>query len=359
MKRILPLGSDDAAARGSALNASPKFVCALLFLLSAAEAVAQKTDVIVLENGDRLTGEIKAYSEGRLTVDTSAVSYVKIKWNKIVSITSDKLFDLQTVDGIRYFGTLSPSDPPGKLVIDTAAGEITLDFLEVFLLSPLYQSFWRRWDGSLDLGFNYTQSSQLTQFNLNASGVYRRPKFSLESDISATYSRQNGVTGASRGTYSLGYFRFLSDRWFVATLLGLDRNIQLGLDLRVIGAVGGGRNLIQTNQTLLATYIGVAVSHEQPIEGESKYNSEAVIGGKYSYFMYDFPKISLGASLAVYPSLTEGGRVRLEANASAKREIVSDFYISLSVFDSYDSRNPTTGQAKNDWGPTLSIGWQF
>ncbi|HEX7251475.1 MAG TPA: DUF481 domain-containing protein [Thermoanaerobaculia bacterium] len=331
----------------------------LLILFFSTALRAQKTDVIVLDNGDRLTGEIKAYGKGRLTLDTSAVSYVKVKWNKIVSITSDKLFDLQTIDGTRYFGTLAPSEPPGKLVIDTAAGKITLDFFEVFLLSPLYQNFWRRWDGSLDLGFNYTESSQLTQFNLNANGIYRRPKFSLETDISATYSRQNGVTGASRGTYSLAYFRFLSDRWFVATLFGLDRNIQLGLDLRVLAAVGGGRNLIQTNQTLLATYLGVAVNHEQPVEGESKYNSEAVIGGKYSYFMYDFPKITLGAALAVYPSLTEGGRVRLEANASAKREIVSDFYISLSIFDSYDSRNPTTGQAKNDWGPTLSVGWQF
>jgi hypothetical protein len=330
-----------------------------LVLGSSSSAMAQKTDIITFDNGDRLTGEIKAYGHGRLTLDTSGVSYVKVKWNRIVSIQSDKLFDLQTVTGVRYFGTLAPSDPPGKLVIVTAAGNVTLHFLDVFLLSPLYQGFWKRWDGSLDLGFNYTESSNLTQLNLNADSIYRRPTFSLESDLSVTYSRQNGVTGASRGTYNLNYFRFLSDRWFVLTGVGLDRNIQLGLSLRVLWGVGGGRNLIQTNQTLLATYVGVTVNHEQPLEGEGKYNSEAVIGGKYSYFMYDFPKVTLGAALSVYPSLTESGRVRLEASASAKREIVSDFYISLSVFDSYDSKDPSTGRSKNDWGPTLSVGWTF
>ncbi|HEY6931538.1 MAG TPA: hypothetical protein VJA66_17845 [Thermoanaerobaculia bacterium] len=47
------------------------------------------------------------------------------------------------------------------------------------------------------------------------------------------------------------------------------------------------------------------------------------------------------------------------SSASAKREIVSDFYVSLSFFDSFDSKDPTSGQAKNDWGPTLSVGWQF
>jgi hypothetical protein len=51
--------------------------------------------------------------------------------------------------------------------------------------------------------------------------------------------------------------------------------------------------------------------------------------------------------------------VRVEALVSVKREIVSDFYLSLSVFDSYDSRDPTTLTAKNDWGPTISIGWKF
>lgn len=336
-----------------------KLAACLPFLLWSSALLAQKTDVILMENGDRLTGEIKSYGEGRLALDTSTVSLARVKWNQIVSITSDKLFDLQTVAGVRYFGTLQPSDPPGKLVIDTAAGKITLDFFEVFLLSPLYQSFWKRWDGSLDLGFNYTESSQLTQFNLNGDSIYRRPKFSLESDLSMTYSRQNGVTGASRGTFSLNYFRFLSDRWFLLTGVGLDRNIQLGLSLRALWGLGGGRNLIQTNQTILAAYAGVTVNHEQPVEGDGKYNSEAVIGGKYSYFMYDFPKLTLGASLGIYPSLTEGGRVRLEANASARREIVSDFYISLSIFDSFDSKDPSTGRSKNDWGPTLTIGWQF
>jgi hypothetical protein len=49
----------------------------------------------------------------------------------------------------------------------------------------------------------------------------------------------------------------------------------------------------------------------------------------------------------------------MEATASAKREIASDFYVSLSIFDSYDSKDPSTGASKNDWGPTLSIGWTF
>jgi hypothetical protein len=44
---------------------------AIALLSPAVPAVAQKTDVIELVNGDRVTGEIKTYDQGRLTVDTS------------------------------------------------------------------------------------------------------------------------------------------------------------------------------------------------------------------------------------------------------------------------------------------------
>jgi len=97
----------------------------------------------------------------------------------------------------------------------------------------------------------------------------------------------------------------------------------------------------------------------RPVEGASSYSAEGIVGGRYAYFMYDFPKLTLAADLVVYPSFTVGGRVRVEAAASAKREIISDFYLSISIFDSYDSRDPTTLQSKNDWGPTVSLGWQF
>ena len=121
-----------------------------------------------------MTGEIRSYNEGRITLDTTPAGLVKVKWNQILSISSDKRFDVETISGIHYFGTFAASEPPGKLVIVSDAQRLTLDFFEIFRLAPVYRTFWRRWDGSLDLGFNYTQSSNLVQFNLNADATYRR-----------------------------------------------------------------------------------------------------------------------------------------------------------------------------------------
>jgi hypothetical protein len=332
---------------------------AILLFGSSVPAFGQKTDVVILTNGDRITGEIKSYDAGRLTVDTSHSSWVNIKWSLIESISSSKQYDVQTTDGVHHFGTLAPSDPPGRLTIVSGPQTIIIGFFDVFDLAPVRQHFWRRWEGSLDLGFNYTQSSNLVQFNLSADATYRVRNYQLVADLSSFFSRQEGVTAAERGTFTLRYDRFLAGRWLAEGGVGVDRNIQLGLKLRVAAGVGWGRNIIQTNQKQLTVFVGLLGNREQPVEGDGKYNAEATAGTRYSYFMYDFPKVTINASVQVYPSLTESGRVRLEASASAKREIISDFYLSLSVFDSFDSKDPTTGLSKNDWGPTLSIGWQF
>jgi hypothetical protein len=331
----------------------------LVLLGGALPALAQKTDVIVLFNGDRVTCEIKSYSNGSLNVSTDIASDIAIKWNKIVSIASDKQFEIQTSDGYYHYGMLSPSTPPGRLDIVDEEKTETVGFLDVVRLAPLYQTFWKRIDGSVDLGFNYTQASQFVQFTFNASANVRRPAFATYTDLSMFFTSQQGVPSSQRANLSWSYQKFLKERWSIAGGIALNRNLDLGLDLRVSLLAAAGRDLVRTNQTSLTAFAGLSADREYPVQGGGTYNLTALLAARYSAFTYDFPKVTVGGTLSVFPYLTDAGRIRVEFQASAKREIVKDFYLSLALFDSFDSRDPTTQQAKNDWGPVLAIGWSF
>ena len=85
----------------------------------------------------------------------------------------------------------------------------------------------------------------------------------------------------------------------------------------------------------------------------------SLIGFDYSNFAYDFPNTDIQLHLFSYFGLSQWGRFRLEANASLKRELFSDFYFGLRGYESFDNQPPTEGAAKNDWGATLSLGWTF
>ncbi len=317
-------------------------------------------DVIELVNGDRVSGNIRSYAEGRLIVADFSGSDLSIKWNKILKITSAKEFEIETGDGKHHFGSLAPSDPPGKLVVVGTGGRETLDFFDVVAVSPLFQTFFRRIDGTLDLGMNYTHASDLLQFNMTSDAKYRKPKFAVYADLSLFYSRQNGETTSQRGNLTFTYFHIRQSRWLTGGTLAFENNRDLGLQLRSTISAFIGKFLVLHNQKTLAVTAGMSANHETSIEGEKTNNLEGIVDGRYSTFTYEYPKTWFDAYLRIIPGITDAPRYRVDANMKVKREIVvRDFYVAISVFYNYDSRPPQGHIAKSDWGPIISVGWTF
>jgi hypothetical protein len=62
--------------------------------------------------------------------------------------------------------------------------------------------------------------------------------------------------------------------------------------------------------------------------------------------------------LTVFPSITDAGRVRADLEIGLRRELVTDLFIELSVYDSYDSKPPEDG-TDNDYGIVTSLGYTF
>ena len=65
------------------------FISILIFLLGYSPLFAEKTDAVVLVNGDRITGDIKKLERGKLEFKTDDMGSVYIDWTKITKITSN------------------------------------------------------------------------------------------------------------------------------------------------------------------------------------------------------------------------------------------------------------------------------
>ena len=51
--------------------------------------------------------------------------------------------------------------------------------------------------------------------------------------------------------------------------------------------------------------------------------------------------------------------MRLQNDFRLSYELVKDFMLTGTVFDTYDSKPPAAGIPKNDFGTTLAISWTF
>ena len=331
----------------------------LLTGLLASTAFAAKTDIVVLKNGDRLTGEVQQLERGRLQLSTDDLGTVEIEWDKVASVDAKAPFDVDDLEGNRYMGSLVTGPQAGQLLVVWRDRTESVDLLNVIRIRRLDTSFWGRLDGSLDVGASYTSASSLFKLDLAGNLGVERPGFEVEADGSSTYSSQPGVEDTRRNNVSLTYRRRFENRWVALVQGQLEQNQELGFDLRSSVAGGGGRYLVQSRRDKLLAGLGLSVNRERPTEGESTTNVEATAVLNYDRFSYDFPKIDIAVSVAGFASLNEGGRYRVELDASLKRELVKDFHATLRGYESYDSRPATEGAPTSDYGITFALGWTF
>jgi Protein of unknown function, DUF481 len=331
----------------------------LALLLTASPALAVKTDVVVLKNGNYLTGEIEQLERGRLQLKTDDLGTVQIEWDKVSSVAAAAPFDVDDLSGRRYLGTLVPGTVAGQMLIVWKGHTETVVLSSVVRMRRLNVSFWKRLDGSLDVGASYTSASELFALDLAATVGFERPGYEVSADATATLTSQPGVDETRRSLASLSYARRFENRWVALVKAQVEQNRELGFDLRGSAQAGGGRYLALSQRDKLLAALGLSVNRERPVEGDTTTNVEATAVVAYDRFSYDFPKVDVSLVVAGYASLNHGGRYRLDVQGQLKRELVRDFYATLRGYESYDSRPATEGAPRNDYGVTFALGWSF
>jgi Protein of unknown function, DUF481 len=320
---------------------------------------APKTDTVVLRNGDRLTCEIKRLEQARLSVSTDPLDSVSVHWGEVVGVYSPRIFEVTVVSGDRYYGVLGSTAAAGEAALSLGGGSVTtLKLTDIISLVPIGSSFWKRVDGSMDLGFSFAQANLETHWTFNAGATYRSSEYRLDSSVSSQLTAREDADRTSRTTVSLTGARLLPDRWLVTVLSQVQQNEELQLDLRALGGGGVGKILSQTNHRTVSLYSGLVYTREQ-FSGEPAGNAaEIAVGAQIDFFTPHNDNFSLSNGIISYYSLSSAGRVRIEMQSAWQHEFLKDFYWSLNGLESFDSDPPET-QKKNDFSLSLSIGWKF
>jgi hypothetical protein len=322
-------------------------------------AHAQKTDVVTLANGDRITGEVSSLDRGQLKYDTDDEGTIYIEWDKIATVTSKRQFEVGTSDGRRFVGSLR-SDTAGTLVVIEVTGPVSLPMSEVTVITWIGRSFWNKLDGSIDVGFSYTKSSDIAQLNVNSNTVYRSPSFEARLSGSATATQtSDDQESDDRGLVQMSYRRYRGARWFVGGAAGFETNESLGIALRSQVSLAAGQRLVNTNKAELSIGGGLSFNDERGVDTEPTQNVEGIMTFRTSYYAYDFPKTNLDVSFQYFPSLSDFGRQRFQFDTSVRREIWKDVILSVNAFDTFDSDPPSADADQNDVGVVLSFGWSY
>lgn len=327
---------------------------------SGVAADSPREDVVVLENGDRISGQIKGMTQGQLVLDTDHLGTLNIPWVHIRQVSGAEKFEVELEDGRMYVGSIQPSKQTGQVSVVGDDKTDALGKAEIVRIVPLKKSFWGRLDGAVNIGYSYTKSSGVAQLSVNADTMYRTRRHMTDLALSTIFTVQQVADSTRRIDLSGIHTRFLEHNWLWEAQAGATENQELGVDARVLVGGGGGRFLKRTNRNWFKLVGGLDVNREWPTGiMQPDTNLEATISLDYSLFRYSVNNNLFRTGLTIYPGITDWGRVRAEWTLRLQQTLVGSLVWSLNGYFSLDNEPPDPTAATDDWGVVTALGWSF
>jgi hypothetical protein len=335
-------------------------------LTVSAPVLAQKTDLIFLHNGDRVTGEIKELQRGELRVTTNAFGTLYVNWEDVERIASDKRIQVEMVDGARYYGPASASEEPDVVSLNIAGAAVNLDLNQIVHLIPIKENrtFSGNLDNSLSIGFTYSRASDVLQWNVNASSKYRAEKYLASLTFDSMVTNNGAGIDSERSDLTASYSRFRGKRWFLFGTGSYQTNDELGISGRFLASGGVGRYLAQSTRHEFIFGGGLAGNWEnatdsQPTDSRFESNAEGLLRVEYSYFKLNTPKSSINLALDYFAGITDTSRQRGDFNIRYRQEFVLDLFWNLTYYFSFDTKPPAGAFSESDHGVVTSIEYLF
>jgi Protein of unknown function, DUF481 len=337
-------------------------------LLLSLRLVAQESkDVIVMKNGDRFTCEIKGLSAGVLSVKLSYVDgTISVQWSQIARMESNRLFRVQTESGAVYTGKLSTSgaseDPPIQIqVVAAPEREVEIAQRKVISLRQTSESFWHRFDGTVNTGILYSKGNESVQYNVSSQVAYNRERWSSQASFNSSFASSSGSNLSTRNQTNLSTLKLLRwNNWFYAGTASFLQSSVQEINLQTTLGGGVGRYVKNTNRASIYVLGGFGwqnAGYKQYTVDQGTQNT-AVGFVATEVKVFKFKKTNLDISAAVLPAISGPGRVQFNANAAYYIKIVSDLSWNLSFYGSWDSHPPATLPG-SDYGSSSGLSWTF
>jgi len=325
-------------------------------------AAAQKEDVVIFNNGDRLTGEIRGLTRGKLSFNTDATGTIQIDWVDIAEVQSELTFDIELANGQRFLGSLLAPEEAGRLAIDTGrADPLDYPFSRIVSLTEIEATLRDRIDLDVDFGYDFTKNSDVENVSMGVTAAYTAQRNIAEARF-RTIRTDRGENGGlvDQANLNLNYTRLLRERWLATGIVGFESNAEQGFDLRTTVGGAAGRIFSQSGEHRISWRAGLIRIQEEVVDSPTVTNStEGLLNLTLDIFRASGNDFDVTSRLTIFPSFTQSGRYRTEMDLDFDWELYEDIVWGVSFYHKFDTDLPSTGAASSDYGVITSVGIDF
>lgn len=343
----------------------PQFV--FVFVAGWLISLPAMADLVVMKNGDRITGEIQEIWDKDVIIEPEYDDDVEISISlkKVDYIESERDFEITMADGREVTAKLVGKGVGSKqkIEIDGRVTSITFDQLEELDEIADYYD----WDSRIDFNFSLNKgntdslNSQLFGETNLKLGDHRHI-----ADLTVTREEQNRETTRDSDLLRYSYNWLFSEPWFLGGSASAERDPIRDLDHRFVAGVTVGRDIWDKPRRMMNIQVGLGYVTEEtspaepdgtPLPKESN-ESIAVLWG------FRFRQDLIGDDLEVHHNNSINWNVTGRRNASIKTvtgvryEITDLLYLNAQV--NFDWETEPAGEAENeDLAFVFGLGVEF
>lgn len=335
--------------------ASQTLLAAVAFFLTAL-SVPAAADVIVLENGDTITGKVTRLERGVLTVTTAYSEPLSIQTGKVSRITTDDPVEVHLAGGEVVKGRLS-SPEPGQVVLEPGEGRgaVTMSWGKVESVNPPPRL--EKWSGNVSIGANsQSGNTDRTSVSVGAEAVKKGEIDRASFKLLYNYAEEGGSMSARNLFGSLKYDYYFTGKFYGYVSVEMLSDKFRDIKLRTVVGPGVGYQVWGDNGRSLRLELGAAYFSEDLNEGEddSWATSRAAAELKWRFAK----NLDFSDSLVLNNRLEEPSDYQLRNEAVLTSALGAGWALKVSNIVEYDSE-PSAGIKSTDMFWILALQYAF
>ena len=325
---------------------------AMLGALHAWSPAAQAAnDVVVMKNGDRITGEIHQIWDDEIEIEPSYADEILVDMSEVAYFSSDRTFEIELSDHVRFEGRFE-TDESGAMTLVSERGRQPIAPAEVEELEELSDEF--DWELRSDLSFSASEgNSETSDLTWQNFGSIERGDHRHELDLSIDRATRDGDTTQDRTRASYLYSWFMSDRWFLSGGIGFERDPVRDLDYRILPGAGVGYQFFDDADRLFEISLSAGGVSEK-LGGTTEESGALRWLARYRRQMLD-GDLEFFHDQSVFAYVVGRDNTAIETSTGIRWDVWADIYLNMQFDWDYES-NPAAGAENEDRRYIIGLG---
>ncbi|MCR9260643.1 MAG: DUF481 domain-containing protein [Pseudomonadaceae bacterium] len=331
-----------------------RLVLIAMMLLLAPLATA---DVVLLKNGDRMSGTVDSVNNGNVLLITEYAGAVAIAVDDIAEVTTESAFDVAVgdssvngkfavVDGEQVV-VANGQPQPLALGDVTRAGQNNLGIV----------NFAREWKSRADLAAQVAKGNTDTQsYSVLAESSFKQDNVEHLLTLLVSNEEAEGITTQEQLDLDYRYKRFVSEKWYASGNFEYFEDPIKDVDRRVTLGAGMGYQFWDNSFGALSSELGVSYVNED-IGDETSNNPALRWGLDYNKFFFDKRMEAFHRQSVLY--IPDSDRGEVIASSTGVRYALNTRIDATARVDVNHETKPAPGNSKTDVIYNLGVGIKF